>query len=204
MFGLGGYWLGARQQQSVSPHLQLSFKETTSPNKFDLQRILNLVSFRDPKGIKKFLIHYNVDNKQEGYKSVYLSDTTLDWHSAVKIMDVDFQDLANSPFVSYGRDKKKYFVMELIGPGDTADLAIADENGKLITESLLRTNNFKFKNQEFSSYLLRFDRWHSPNTFWSTASPYGLSNEAELSSLGLLIDAEKGKIIESVELCAKP
>jgi hypothetical protein len=158
VFGIGGYWLGAGQQQSIptgiltnqsltaTPVQQLQSsqsKGTVDSDKFDLQRILKLVSFYDLKRTKKFLVHYITDKNQGGYSSVFIADTTLDLNSAVKIVDMDFQDIGNSPFVSYGSERK-YIAIELEGT-DTKDLAIADENGKLITKNVLETNNFKFK-----------------------------------------------------------
>lgn len=218
MFGLGGYWLGAKQQQFLPPGLRTDpesnqlltaspvqqlqsshSKESVYSNKFDPQQILSLISFYNSKGTKKFLIHYIPDKNQGGYRSIYLADTTLDWQSGVKVIDVDFQDIGNSPFVSYGTERK-YIAIELAGT-DTADLAIADENGKLITKNVLKTNNFKFKEQGLLSYLMSFDQWDSPDTFWAQASPYGSPSDPDRPKLKLLVDAKTGSIIESSKLC---
>ncbi len=100
--GVGGYWVGSRQQLSSQTDLQpLLSKETVSPKKFDLQNILKLVSFYDSQKTNKFLVQYITDNNK-GLIGIYLADQTLDWQSAVKIIDADFQDIGSSPFVSYG------------------------------------------------------------------------------------------------------
>jgi hypothetical protein len=194
--GVGGYWVGSRRQQPSPTDLQPSLpKETVNPNKFDLQSILKLVSFYDSKRTKKFLVHYITD-KNKGHRGIYLADTTLDWQSAVKIIDTDFQDIGSSPFVSYGdyRNKKQYITIELAGT-DTKNLAIADENGKVITKNVLETNSFKFKEQGLSSYLVSFDRWDSPDTFGAQASPYGSPSDPDRPQLKLLVDAKTGRII---------
>lgn len=202
---VGGYWVGSRRQQSSPTDLQPSLpKQTVNPNKFDLQSILKLVSFYDSKRTKKFLIQYITD-KNKGHRGIYLADATLDWQSAVKIIDADSQDIGSSPFVSYGdyRNKKQYIAIELAGT-DIKNLAIADENGKLITKDVLETNNFKFKDQDLSSYLVSFDRWDSPDTFWAQASPYGSPSDPDRPQLKLLVDAKTGRIIvEGSKLCTQ-
>jgi hypothetical protein len=128
-----------------------------------------------------------------------LADTTLDWQSRVRVIDVDFLDIGSSPFVSYGTERK-YIAIDLAGT-DTANLAIADENGKLITKNVLETNNFKFKDQNLLSYLVNFKRWDSPDTFWATALPYGSPSDPDRPQLKLLVDAKTGRIIDSFKLC---
>ena len=191
IFGAGGYILGARQLVTIPT---VATRQIVVHEKFDLQRILYLVSYFDAKSTKKFLIHYTIDkDPQGGYTSIYLVDTTLDLQSAIKIIDVDFTGI--SSFISYGAEKK-YIAIELTGT-DIQNLAIADEDGKLITKNLLETNNFKFKDQELTSYLVSFERWENEKTFWGKASPYGSPNDPDRPMLELLIDAETGKILES-------
>jgi hypothetical protein len=189
--------VGYHAQRQDLCHLLVA--RINNSNKFDPQRILSLVSFYNSKGTKKFLIHYIPDKNQRGYSSIYLADATLDWQSGVKVIDIDFQGIGNSPFVSYGTERK-YIAIALEGT-DTLDLAIADENGKLITKSVLETNNSKFKNQDLTSYLLRFDRWDMPDTFWAQASPYGSPSDPDRPQLKLSVDAKTGRIIESSKLC---
>lgn len=105
--------------------------------------------------------------------------TILDWETAGKIIATDFATIGNSPFVSYGPGKM-CVVIKFTGLGDTQDLAIANENGNLITISIT------FQNQGLSGYLLPFDRWDTQNTFWAKAVPYAHGH----GSFRLLVNAE--------------
>lgn len=150
----------------------------------DAVKIEKVVTFYDSHGIERSIFYYKQRAKPG---SIYISPND------VKVIDTDFADIGDSPFVSPGPGKK-YIVIELLGPGDTADLAIADEDGKLIVARLLKSD------PKFMGYLAMFDSWQSSSTFLAKAISYG---EGPLP-LKLLVNAATGEIVEGFESREEP
>ena len=163
-------------------------KDESAKETFNLARIKRSVSFYDSKGNEKKMFVYDTFT-ENGQTGIYLTNRSLTWDSAVKIIDIIGSDIRNSPFVSWGNNGKKYIVIELLA-GDNLDLVIADEDGKIITRSV------KSENKEFSAYLFSFDQWESTNTFLAKATPY----PEGLQPFKVLIDAATGRIIKRTPL----
>lgn len=128
-----------------------------------------IASFRDSKGIEKFIISKAVLEKESDLKGeeIYLANSQ-NLVNARKILELGSQSIiVNKPQISRNQNGTKYFVIEIDGPGDGDTTPIYDERGN---EIQLDTSSFEDK--EVSSF--GFTQWEDDSTiFILDISSYG-------------------------------
>ena len=165
--------------------------ENPSSQIFDPSEIFSITSFTDSSGNKKKVV-VRRPIEFSGITEVYITDENLALDSAKKIGEGWDISIDISP--AYG-SKKAYIVIQKVGPGDTANLSIVDENGKILEESLGGKIQSQVQYHGLALPMLTlffFDSWEDSQAFYVVASSF-----VDLPlRFKLLVEAETGRVIE--------
>lgn len=161
------------QERSVQNDNMLTDSSDTVPSsstitnneQFDPSKIEKLIEFYDKDNQVKKIIVLKLDKNYE--RAIYLTDENVNKNTAKLLLNVGHSDLKNTPSIYPGYvTDTRYIVIDLFGPGDNSDVAIANEEGLLITNSLKKTN------PEFKYLLVWFESWADKNTIVVSASSF--------------------------------
>lgn len=180
----------------VSNQQNISSSPTPSMQAFNPESISAVSSFYDSKSDLKKLLVVNepvVESPGSGIMDqvIYMTDVDMSQQSAVKVANVGMSDIGQSPHYSPAIPQQvRYIAIDKFGPGDTSDVAVADENGRLVLGSV------KDSIPEFKNFLIKFNKWTGGSTMQVCAIAFA---DDELGFAPADIDVTTGKLLQTFQ-----